>query len=260
MELRPSDPSMDDIYQFGGATAAGPGRTAVDRSAATIETTPVVVGLGDVGPAGDTNGRAAHPRIVHAIGERSRGRNGPQGGGGVGIGRDAPRPGPGSRGADAEGQQAAAPPSDAGPAGATCSRRGASRWWCTRRSSRRWPSRRSARRTRSSRRSTSTRRWRVTATASRRSRRSTPIPTTSSGTRRSATSTPTTPGEPTMMVVSEGGGEGDGEDSGGVIVAGGAGHRPAVGHAEGPRRRQGQDQRGLQPARRQDRRPGAAPR
>ena len=49
----------------------------------------------------------------------------------------------------------------------------------------------------------------------------------------------------------------DGEDGGGVIVPGGIGHRPALGHAQGPRRRQGPDQRGIEPARRQDRWPGA---
>ena len=40
------------------------------------------------------------------------------------------------------------------------------------------------------------------------------------------------------------GGEGDGEDGGGVDRHGRRGHRPAVGHAAGPRRRQGPDQRG----------------
>ena len=57
-----------------------------------------------------------------------------------------------------------------------------------------------------------------------------------------------------MMVVGEGGG--DGEDERRRDRRRRPGHRPAVGHAAGPRRRQGEDQRGLEPARRQDRRPG----
>ncbi len=47
MELRPADPLMDDIYHLADLEGAGPQSGTGDHSAATMEVAPVVVGLGD---------------------------------------------------------------------------------------------------------------------------------------------------------------------------------------------------------------------
>ena len=155
MELRPADPSsMDDVYGLADAGGAGPMPGKPDRSAATMEAAPLVVGSAS-SPAATVTGRTirdrprsrvappsrteppARPvrRGRRAPGDRRRGRRTAR------LRRPRPR-----RRARSCGRGAGA-----GSGCGTCCRPGASRWWCTWRSSRRWPPRRSPRRTRSSR-------------------------------------------------------------------------------------------------------------
>lgn len=59
MELRPSDPSVDDIYQFASAGGIGSHSGDEHRSAVTMESAPVVVGMG-AEPSAGGNG-IGHP-------------------------------------------------------------------------------------------------------------------------------------------------------------------------------------------------------
>jgi hypothetical protein len=231
MELRPSDPSMDDVYHFAGATGAVPDPAPVDRSAATIETAPVVVGVGD--QAGGNGNGAAHPESAAAPGSSSPLANGTAGEPVRGA-AEAPAPAP------VPDVPAAAPAPPRVPAPA--SKGGKLR-----------PRRRARVRLAhllqawsfslvvhaailsalafATFSSTDTIKQAINFDSALAGHRNgeqeiTPIyadPDNIERNKAIGDEHADTAGEPAMMVVSEGGGEGDGEESGGVIVAGGLG-------------------------------------
>jgi hypothetical protein len=86
MELRPADPSMDDVYQLADLGGAGTELATGDHSAATMEAPPLVVGLDE--PRGGNGSAATEPGSAGAEGTSTT------------AGEASPPPSPSANGAE----------------------------------------------------------------------------------------------------------------------------------------------------------------